>query len=145
MVGLNRRIGISVGRGRAAGAGPTPGPELWPQPTFGASTGLTLIRSSIAANKWTTNNSGATASCLMASPPAIANGDQFQYAVIVNTASAGTVALQIGGVDQVDLVAGSNTGTLTVAARSTDAIRLFSTNDGAVADVISACSVKKLT
>lgn len=143
MRGLGLFLGVSRIAIVAAAVVLVPGAEIWPQPIFAAGTGLNSVRGTIASNKWTSNASGFFASCGMATPPTIAAGEQYQYSVTVDTIGS-SPGINIGGVTVDFLHTGVNSGTVTVLAGGlAQIIRVQSSND-TTADVISACSVRKM-
>lgn len=124
--------------------GPTYGPELWPQPDFNASTGLTLAQSSIAAGEWSTNGSGDPATCTVSSPPTFVEGEQYAYSFTVTANPQGEgVFLSIGGQPGLSSTVGTFNGTVTIGAGPLQSL-FFRNNNNEGAAQITACSVKKV-
>jgi hypothetical protein len=130
---------------------PTLGPELWPQPTFDASTGLTLTRCSVTGGQLVFSNTGAPATCIGAvSAGTLAQGDVIQYSFdIVGVAAAGdgvSAGLGVGGGVITTGVDGTKAGTVTLTGAVTSQTIRFTLalNDSGVV-TIDNVSFKKLS
>lgn len=126
-----------------AAAAPTLGPNIWPQPTFDGSGGLTVVECSITGGQlvFPANDSGQ-ARCSMASPPAFAEGEEWQYDFTVSSFSSdfGVFRLVIGG-QNVDITeAGHYFGTVILGAAPAALVR-FSDSVGLTAATIDDCAI----
>lgn len=135
-----------MGRGPPAPAAPTPGPELNPQPTFAASTGLSLFNSAVTGGDWVCDSSGSTARARISSPPAVSAGQQYQYSFNV-TANPGGDRLKLNiGTVSATLTTGTGTfsGTFTVGSSPSQVMELQNSDNLGAAHV-SDWSLKLLS
>lgn len=131
-----------------AGA-PSLGPELWPQPDFDASTGLTLLGGggSITAGEWR-SRSGLGSAVMMTTPPTVTVGQTYQYEYTVSANPGGDDAyVRIGETTVMHSGTGLKTGTLTVTSTSAGEGSSFSFGniDGSGVLRITSASIKLLS
>jgi hypothetical protein len=145
-LGLSLEDSALLWRGPTVPEGPTLGPELWPQPDFDGSDGLTLLNCSISGGELVFNaDDNGVARCSVTSPPAMAEGEQYAYSLEVTSfaSGGGTFRLFLGGgfVDINDV--GTFAGIHTLPATPIPAIRI---NDslGVTVAHITSCSIKKV-
>lgn len=128
---------------------PTLEPNVWPQPDFDASTGLTLQDVDIASGEMAMGlYENGEQFCAMAAPPTFTQGEVWHYAVGVVAAppGAGFVFLQIGG-QAVDMYeAGgapyTKTGSVTIGASPTQQLRFYEAT-GFRGLAATSCSIQR--
>lgn len=151
---LSLSLGVSLA-GQAVvshtvAAGPSYGPELWPQPSFDASTGLTLTNSSISGGQLLFVGSGSTAIAQITVPPlTLTNGMSFHYEIDIASGDfedwGATLRLLIGGTAKTITTANGAqvlSGTATTTAAS-QIIRLDNPF-GEVTAAINSFSLKQI-
>lgn len=142
---FSRILAVAAAEGRASSAGPVVGPELWVQPTFAASTSLTLGGWTFATGSVTSNDSTFLSATALGT--LTAGTYRITYTVLANDNSA-NLQINVGG------AVGDATATPgTVGPHTVD--KLFSSITtqvirfrDALADTglqISAFSVKQIT
>lgn len=120
------------------------GPELWPQPAFDASTGVTNTQSSITGGEWVANAGGSSARCTADVAPTTVAGEQYRYTVdMTANPNAEQLAMVFGGaVVNLATAVGQTTG-IVVAAGATPGFRIQNnTNLGAMR--VTAFSLRKV-
>lgn len=134
---------------QAPGGGePTLEANVWPQPDFDASDGLTLTNAAISGGElvFFAEENGSQI-CAMTTPPTFTEGEVWHYSVEVITPPPGTglVMLQIGG-QSVDMRGatpiGLQTGTVTIGASPTQAARFYE-GSGFVGFAANSCTIQR--
>ncbi|HEV2747622.1 MAG TPA: hypothetical protein VGW34_10030 [Allosphingosinicella sp.] len=116
------------------------GPELWPQPAFDASAGLTLTNCSVAGGKLLFEAAGALMRARLTSPDPIVSGDFFRYAITVDSTDD-PILMGFGSALVAGLGAGSHGGTVRSSALNQF---LEVRNGGDATAVIDNVSIKKV-
>jgi hypothetical protein len=119
------------------------GPELWPQPAFVASTGLTLTPgASVAGGKLLFNATGSLMRAHLISPSTIVNNDVFHYDITIDSSDGGSpTTMGFGGRFTSSLNVGSHSGNLVSFAAS----QILEVRDGGDSTaVIDNVSIKKV-
>lgn len=134
-----------LSRVEAVVSGHTFGPELWPQPTFAASTGLALSNASVSGNALHCNGSGSSATAT-ATGLAFNIGDTIAYDITFAdpNSNGDQMILTVGGVTAVNIsnsVYGRFTGT--VVATSAGSVVVQDLDNAAAEAFCTACSIKK--
>lgn len=136
--------GAALG-GKAAATGPV---ELWPQPAFAGSAGLTLVRSAIAGGVWHGDGSGGgiDARCTVTSPPTFLPGEVYSYSITTTNPNEDDVELVIGGQNVATPIdGGTATGTVTIGASPTQVLQIVNIDNDDATVTVSACSVQKVS
>lgn len=123
------------------GGGHTYGPELWPQPVFAASTGLTLSFCTVTGGKLVPDGSGNGSIGYKTAPFVFVAGETYHYSVTKQDAFNQDTILSVGPND-IPLVDGLNEGDTVMLTSGSNILALRDNDNNGVVS-FSACSVKK--